>query len=197
MTSTGIVELTGKLNATNDPLPGQSVDGGRTIGGQVGAAVQLNAGEALKLSDTSVGTLYGGIYQYVRFLSTQSGTTVKGGPMYWSDPDNFVVTADVPTAGLGFAGVALNVVTKGNYGWILVVGKCQCQPLDNTTLGSPAIGDVMVLSTIGRFDDVADPYATSSAVAALPCGQWIEAPVDATNTRYLAYVTGAKRIASF
>lgn len=203
MTTTGIVRFTQRyLNNVNDPLIGQSVDTGQEYVGQLGATLTLNASEALKLSSgtvaalTNVGTLYGGKYQYVKFYLSQSGTTVAGGPVYWQDPDNFVVTAEVPTSGLGFAGVAINTVTKGNYGWILVEGKCKCQPLDNTTLGSPAAGDVMVLSTIGRFDDVADPYATSSAVAALPAGQWIDAPADATSTLYLAYIKFACKNAS-
>lgn len=195
MTNTGIARLTGKLNATNDPLVGQSVAGGQAYTGQLGAVAVLNADLALQLSDTTVGTLYAGKYQYVQFKTGQSGTTVKGGPVYWDDPDNFIVTADVPTGALGFSGVALNVVTKGNYGWILVEGKCQCQPLDNTTKSSPAVGDVMILSTIGRFDDVDDPYATGAA-AALPAGQWIEAPADATSVRYLAYVKFACKNAS-
>lgn len=195
MTTTGIVRLVSRyLNTVNDVLPGQSVTGGQSYDGQVGATVTLNAAEALKLSDTSVGTLYGGTYQYVKFLLTQSGTTVKGGPVYWTDPDNFVVSADVATGVPGFAGVALSVVTKGNYGWILVSGKCQCQPLDNTTKTTPAIGDVMVTSTIGRFDVLADATAFDGTNLKLYAGQWIEAPADATSTRYLAYVTQTRRV---
>lgn len=204
MTKTGINRLVSTfLNNVNDPSPGTSVANSvQAVPGQLGAVMELNDADAARMSSgvvaalTNVGNLYGGIYQYVQFYAGQSGTTVAGGPVYWQDPDNFVVTADVPTSGLGFAGVALNVPTKGNYAWILVAGKCACQPLDNTTVGSPAIGDVMVLSSIGRFDDVADPYATSSAVAALPAGQWIQAPVDATSTLYLAYVKFAARVAS-
>jgi len=202
MTNTGINRITSRyLNDVNDPLIGQSVTGGQTYGGQLGGVEVLNADEALKLSSgtvaalTNVGTLYGGKYQYVKFYVSQTGTTVAGGPVYWQDADNFVVTAEVPTAGAGFAGVALNTVTKGNYGWILVEGKCKCQPLDNTTKGSPAIGDIMILSTIGRFDDVEDPYATG-AVSQLVAGQWLAAPVDATSTLYLAFVKFACQNAS-
>lgn len=186
---------TGKLNTVNDTYPGGGTDAPGLRQGQLGTELVLNAEQALAMSDTSVGTLYGGTYKYVKYLSTQSGTSKKGGPMYWSDPATFTVTADVPTSFLGFAGVCLNVVTKGNCGWILIEGKCQCQPLDNTTKGTPAIGDVMVCATIGRFDDIVDPYAselTSGGVA----GQWIEAPADATDTRYLAYVRFATRVAS-
>ncbi len=194
MTNSRIARIAGqKLNAVNDPVAGQTVAGGQPYLGQIGAKVALDADLALKLSDTSVGTLYAGVYQYVQFYTSQSGTTVKGGPVYWQDPDNFIVTADAPTAFLGFAGVALNVVTKGNFGWILVSGKCQCQPLDNTTKGTPAIGDVMTCATIGRFDDIVDPYA-SELTAGGVAGQWIEAPADATSVRYLAYVTHATLI---
>ena len=82
----------------------------------------LECEEALKFSFllpvalTNVGTLYAGRYQYVKFYVSQSGTTAGGGPVYWQDPDNFVVTPDVATGNLGFAGVALNLVPKGNYG---------------------------------------------------------------------------------
>lgn len=195
MTTTGIVRFTQRyLNNVNDPLIGQSVTGGQEYVGQLGATLTLNASEALKLSSvlpvalTNVGTLYGGKYQYVQFKLTQSGTTIAGGPVYWDDVDNFIVTADVPTGAPGFAGVALNVVTKGNYGWILVEGKCKCQPLDNTTKTSPAIGDNLMLSTIGRFDDILDATAIDGTNFKNVAGQWIEAPADATSTLYLAYV---------
>ncbi len=197
MTSTGIARITQYLNNVNDPLPGQSVDNSTQIyPGQVGAVVYVNAAEAAKLSYATNGTLYAGRYQYVKFYVSQTGTTVLGGPVYWQDPDNFIVTADAATSGLGFAGVALNVPTKGNYAWILTEGKCQCQPLDNTTKATPAVGDTMVCATIGRFDDIVDPYAselTSGKVA----GQWIEAPADATSVRYLAYVQFARQLGAF
>jgi len=196
---TGIAKLGARLlNDINDSIPGGGVAGytgqPNQYEGQVGTTITLDAATALKFSDTTVGTLYAGTYQYVKFYVSQSGTTVKGGPVYWQDADNYVVTADVPTGAPGFAGVALNVVTKGNYGWILVEGKCQCQPLDNTTKGTPAIGDTMVTATIGRFDDLADATAFDGTNQKLIAGQWIEAPADATNTRYLAYVMFAKRV---
>lgn len=194
MTQTGIARITDFLNNVNDPVPGNTVSDGISYDGQVGAAVYLNADEALKRSKTSVGTLYAGRYQYVRFKATQSGTTKKGGPVYWDDPDNFVVTADVPTGAPGFAGVALNVPTKGNYAWILTEGKVQAQPLDNTTKASPAVGDTMVTASIGRFDVLADATAFDGTNQKLIAGQWIDAPVDATDVRYLAYVNHARKL---
>lgn len=203
MTNTGINRITARyLNDVNDPLPGQSVTGGQTYTGQLGSVEVLNAEQALKLSSgtaaalTNVGTLYGGKYQYVQFYVSQSGTTIAGGPVYWQDADNFIVTADVPTGAPGFAGVAINVPTKGNYGWILIEGKCKCQPLDNTTKGTPAIGDNLVLSTIGRFDDLADATAIDGTNFKLVAGQWLAAPADATSTLYLAFVKFACKNAS-
>ncbi len=186
MTNTGIARLTGKLNATNDPVVGQSVTGGQAYTGQLGAVALLNADAALGLSDTTVSTLYGGKYQYVKFLSTQSGTTVKNGPVYWSDRDNFVVTADVPTNGADFAGIALNVVTKGNYGWIQVAGKASLN-VAAVTKGTPAIGDPVSTSSIGIFDDVSDANMTNLQVARF-VGVWEVAP--ANNTATLASFQG-------
>ena len=184
MNNTGINRITARyLNDVNDPLPGQSVTGGQTYVGQLGAVEVLNAAQALALSDTAVGTLYGGKYQYVQFLSTQSGTTVKNGPVYWSDPDNFVVSADVPTNGANFAGLAINVPTKGNYGWILVEGKSLLN-VGTVTKGTPAIGDPVSTSTIGIFDDV-DTTPTALIIARY-VGTWIAAP--ATSTPALGFI---------
>lgn len=182
MTNTGIAKINGKLNSVNDPVVGQTVTGGQSYGGQLGAVLVLNAAEALNLTDTSgtLTALYGGKYQYVQFLSTQSGTTVAGGPMYWSDRDNFVVTADVPTNGAGFAGIALNVVTKGNYGFIQVAGKAILH-VAAVTKATPAIGDPISTSTIGIFDDVTDANMTNLQVARF-VGVWTTAPANNTNT---------------
>jgi hypothetical protein len=193
MTNTGIARITNRyLNDVNDPVPGQTVSTGEAFSGQVGAVLVLNASEALKVSDTGVSTLYGGKYQYVQFYGSQSGTTVVGGPVYWEDPDNFIVTADVPTNGAGFAGVALNVVTKGNYGFIQVAGKAALHTAAVTN-GSPAIGDPVSTSTIGIFDDVAAANMTNLQVARI-VGVWTAAPANnttAANTAMFAAVPNA------
>src|SRR5262245_46264985 len=107
MTKTGILRATNRyLNLTDDPLIGQSVTGGQAYTGQLGDFVELNAADAAKLSDPNGKTLYAGIYQYVQFKSGSSASNVVGGPVFWDDPDNFVVTPDVPATFLGFAGVS-------------------------------------------------------------------------------------------
>jgi hypothetical protein len=189
MERTGINRyVTPRLNDVNDPSPGVSVANSvQAVPGQLGAVMTLNAADALKASDTTVGTLYEGSYQYVQFYASQSGTTVAQGPMYWQDPDNFVVTADVPTNGAGFAGIALNVVTKGNYGWIQVSGKATLN-VGTVTKATPAIGDPVSTSTIGIFDDV-DTTPTALIIARY-VGVWIVAP--ATSTPALAWFDSVK-----
>ena len=195
MNKSDIVTITtGFLNSVNDTYPGGGTDAPGLRPGQLGAEITVNAAQATALT-ASGNTLYEGRYKYVQFKLTQSGTTLKQGPVYWDDPDNFIVTADVPAGFLGYAGNALNVVTKGNYGWIQIEGKALCQPLDNTTIASPAIGDTMVCATIGRYDDVTDPCASNLLFGAI-AGQWITAPVDATLTPYLAYIRFATKVAS-
>lgn len=189
MTNTGIARLTGPVNATNDPLVGQSVTGGQPYSGQLGAVMTLNKDQAQALA--GAGTLYEGKYQYVQFLLTQAGTTLANGPMYWSDPDNFIVSADVPTNGANFAGVALNVVSKGNYGWIQIEGKALLN-VGTVTKATPAIGDPVSTSLIGIFDDV--DTAPTALIIARYCGTWIAAP--ATSTPALAFFSAKARNAS-
>lgn len=198
MTNTGIIRLTARfLNDVDDAVIGQSVSGGQAYSGQLGAVVVLNADLAKKLSDTTVATLYAGVYQYVKFKAGTTAANITGGPVYWDDPDNFVVTPDVPTGFPGFAGVSLNAVTKGNYGFILVEGKGLVHALANTTKTTPAIGDTVVLTaTAGAADDLADATAYTGANLKKAVGQWIEAPADATPAgTYLAYIRAVRNAA--
>lgn len=192
MNNTGILRLAnGFLNTVNDPVVGQSVTGGQSYGGQLGAVMELNNAQAVKMFKASVGNGYAGKYQYVQFKAGTTAANVVGGPVYWDDIANFVVTPDVPTGVPGFAGISLSVVTKGNYGFILVDGFGDCHALANTTKGTPAIGDNLVLSTAGFFDDLADATAFDGTNLKLAVGQWLVAPADASGGGlYKAYVRG-------
>src|SRR5438477_614882 len=81
------VRLSGKLNDVNDSVAGGSVAGGTGFpmyGGLLGVRIALSAAEALALSDTTVGTLYGGIYQYVRFLTGATQAPARGNVAFWA-----------------------------------------------------------------------------------------------------------------
>lgn len=92
----------------------QDVPGDRIIFGQA---------DALALSNTTVGTLYGGLYQYVRTKSTSTASFLISRLVYWDNAVNYnlyQVTAD-EVAGM-IAGVLINALTKGYSWWIQVAG---------------------------------------------------------------------------
>lgn len=160
-----------KLNAVNDPSPGNILSTANVSGsiiqpysGQVGKRLVLTAAMAAKLSDTTVGTLFEGIYQYVQFTG---GAGARGGLVYWNvgtTPnlsngayENFTVT---PTPSLTgqipwpIAGVALNTVTQNNYGYIQIAGKASIRFRNPITNGNGAI-NVLALAN-GILDGTAD-----------------------------------------
>lgn len=202
MTNTGIARLTqSALNNINDAYPGVSTNGysGQTnqYQGQVGAYLVLNEGEANKLSN-GTNTLHAGIYQYVQFVSTATAAPAVGAPVYWvnfgagtGSAASFVVTTDIPSGNGGFAGVGLNAVTKGNYGFIQVEGPVLCQALASITNGAAAAGDTLILSaTANKFDDPTQSTTQTNALVKLIVGQWLAAPSNGSLT--LAYVHGQK-----
>jgi hypothetical protein len=121
---------TGLLNTVNDALPGQSVSSGTgaaRYSGQLGARLVLGPDEVK--FDSSIGTLFGGIYQYVRFAAGAVAVPARGKLCFWDTSvaeDLYQVTCDEGglTQGANLvAGVVLNAVTAGNYGFIQVAGK--------------------------------------------------------------------------
>lgn len=128
----------GALASVPTPLnttPGY-IQGMQTIAGD---RIVLGALDAFALSNTAIGTLYGGIYMYVNSL-TAGGFTAIGRLAFW-DPAAFSVAASAPNAfdnlyritaaelqaGVGVtppvAGVFINTLTAGNLWWIQVAGK--------------------------------------------------------------------------
>ena len=120
-------------NAVNDPTPGQAVSSGTGAQkfSQLGARIVLGPDEIIY--DSTVGTLFGGIYQYVRFRTADVTAPARGLLYLWDptvDMDLYQVsnletiggTAGSQTAAF-FAGASLNAPTAGNYGWIQIAGK--------------------------------------------------------------------------
>lgn len=187
---------TGFLNTQDDPVPGLSAQGTTATSqqflGQLGAMMQLNHEAALALSKTSIGTLYAGRYQYVKFKAGTTAAPAKGLAAFWDDLDDYVVTPDAPATNVGFAGVILSANTKGNYGWIQVDGLATCKFKSTVTKSGAAAGDLVVMTTTANtFDVLADATALTSINAKLAVGVAWEAPTDAglklvhMNTRIL------------
>ncbi len=128
------------MNAgSGDATPGQSVSSGTgqsSYGGQVGARVAL--GPTDLRSASAVGTLLGGIYQYV-FMTYTTAQPARGKLVFWDlsvAEANYQVNGDAkPTAAIPtlIAGVVLNtLVTQNTYAWMQIGGRASV--LFNSTI---------------------------------------------------------------
>jgi uncharacterized membrane protein len=164
-----------------------------------GDKIALDDATALALSDTTTGTLYGGIYMYVGTLSTSTANPARGTGAFYRAADLptalgglYQVTADaqataaIPTL---IAGVFINAVTKGNFGWIQVAGVAMC--LFDSTITTAAVGNpvsMKVSPTVASTFDVGVVVTTATipigAVDAL-FGMAIVLPVLSTITAVL------------
>lgn len=98
---------------------------GNRFQGMLGQTIVCSNADALKLSNTSVGTLYQGVYQLVKFNTA----IVRGELLFWDTLANnglndYEVTHTVTAANTFRAGVALftDANASGKYGWIQVAG---------------------------------------------------------------------------
>lgn len=128
----------------SDPTPAA----GSRFGGQLGAIQALDAKAALKASRLSVGTLFMGEYQLVKF-ATAVTTVTRGQILCWDTNANngiqqYLVTA-TPTAATPKAGIALSTETAagGNFVWIQISGLASV--LFGNTLG--AAGSMAIQGT--------------------------------------------------
>lgn len=140
---------TGCLNSVDDAvIGGQASFAGRSMfEGLLGARYELFQSNASLFSDTTVGTLYAGIYQYVH-LHEDALDPAVGQAAFWKLDEaagDFIVTTDpTPTTpdGTALAGVFIGTPTPGNYCWICVEGAVAFQliaSVTDTTLGSALV----------------------------------------------------------
>lgn len=169
------VYVTMKLNDVNDAIAGDQTAGGTgtSLYALIGVRILLDNVAALALSDTTIGTLYAGLYQYVNLLSGGTNAGVRGQMSFWGTTQTganvFASDGITPysvhgdgSASVGsglYAGPFLNAVTKGNFCWIQVAGIAsvlfQATPSDNT------IGDAVIInSTAVTVDSRADATGT-------------------------------------
>jgi hypothetical protein len=105
------------------PQVSQTIPGDRIVLDDVTAAL---------VSDATVGTLFGGVYMYVGTLAAATAAPVRGAIAFWRSNElpggttqAYTATSDAqPTAAIPayIAGVFINALTKGNFGWIQVAG---------------------------------------------------------------------------
>lgn len=121
--------ISGYVNSENNPVigaplasPSGSIVSG--YGGMLGGKLFLSTDDAKKLSNPAIGTLYSGVYQMAKFKTT----VARGTLAFWDDTvaDNLFQVHQDETFNGGvplIAGVCLNAVSAGNFGFIQVEGK--------------------------------------------------------------------------
>jgi hypothetical protein len=97
-----------------------------------GDRIILDDATAYALSDTAVGTLYGGIYMYVLSLSSSTASPAVGAIAFWRSADigsttttPYIATADaqpLTTTPAYILGIWINAATKGNACWVQIAG---------------------------------------------------------------------------
>ncbi len=182
---------TGFLNTVDDVVaggPAASGTGANQYEGQLGKVLELDAIGAAARSDTSVATLYGGIYQYVR---TKAGSTIAPARGLDASPDaatagltDYVVTPDLQTGNALAAGIYLSALTKAQYGFIQVAGIADVQGVASYTKAA-AVGDWLFVTTGALVDNLADATGITSVEQRSFVGVAEELPVDNTITRVL------------
>lgn len=172
--------LTAKyLNDVNDASSGGVIvsvpSGAPTVAvsqTQPGDRIVLDDATALALSDTAIGTLYGGIYMYLQYKTTTRAAVV-GGIAFFKQADvgtAYICYGDAQpaTATPSFiAGIFINALTANNFGWIQIAGVASVlfdSSVTATTVGSMVAAKVS--STVASTADNA-PTVSQQTVADL------------------------------
>lgn len=112
-----------------------------------GDRIVLDDATALALSDTAIGTLFGGVYEYVQYKTT-TRVAARGGIAFFKTADlgvAYTVYGDPdPTAAVPshVAGIFISAPTANNYCWIQVAGAASVQ-FDDAALTSAVDGNMV------------------------------------------------------
>lgn len=155
----------GAINTVNDSLAG---GGGGNIGpqiglapGQLGKILEIDDSELSPIVDTTMGTVYGGGFRYVK-LSAAASAVVVGQIVFWdalaTAADNLfsVTTLESGTvAGAQYpAGVVLNSGwTAGNYSFVQCWGPTFLKFIAALTQAPAGIGEAVYCAAMGAGVD--------------------------------------------
>jgi hypothetical protein len=187
------------LNDINDSVPGgqASISGANIYAAQLGQRVWLDGNPGGVRYDTAIGTLYGGCYQYVQAYLSSTATPAKGQLCAWAYDqaptafEAYIVTPDTNSVIRSgrIAGVFLDTVTKGNYGWIQTKGKATVLFTTSIAKATPADGDLVIVNTsTGNADVNIDATTVSWQLLKTAIGTAIGASVS--NTTNLVLLKG-------
>jgi len=176
----------GKLNAVDDQYVGGPVNqltGLPFYRGQLGAKLAVDHEHAADLSDTSVATLYGGIYRYVQTKAGSTAAPARGLVAFYAtaaDVQADVVTPDAPANDGCIAGIYISAPTKGQYCWIQVSGLAGVKFRASITRATPAAQCmVYVQSGTNVADQIEDNTNITESVLRRVLGVAAETPVGA------------------
>lgn len=149
------------LQGAIQTVPGGSASGvNQGIQDLPGDRIVLSTADALALSDTAVGTLFSGMYEYVRTTSTSTALPAVGLLAFWNTAlesvgNPYIVTGDETQAqGVALrAGVFINPIIKGDWGWIQIAGKASIKSRAVLT-GTAAQGVAAYAAGAGAGADV-------------------------------------------
>lgn len=126
-----IIRLNGAINKIEDTLIGGVPDfaaTGSQVSGQLGQTFALT--DSQLIYDSAMGTVYGGLFQYVR-LAAAAGAPAVGQGLFWDvsvAPNLYQVTtveSGSADGAMQLAGINLNSgLSAGNYGVIQLSGLC-------------------------------------------------------------------------
>lgn len=198
-----------KLNELIIPV-GTSVDikagGHLTRGlGFLGQRHRISEKQALKLSNTSIGTLYGCEFQIVR-IQPDFGTValtdmIVGRPLYWNDTKKFYITP-LATITSKFAGICPVKLTsansKGDIIPMITAGDVEMLMTAAITKATVAINDPVVLkvaSSLADLDVLADATGWTNVQLAQRAGNLITAlGTGGDGLVARCYLSGAYRV---
>ena len=162
------------------PQVSQTIPGDRIVLDDISAAA---------VSDTTVGTLYGGVYMYVGTLSTATAAPARGSIAFWRTNElpggatqGYIATSDAqPTTAIpGYiAGVFINAVTKGNYGWIQVAGTASVL-YDSSLTAAAQASTVSAKVSAGVASTADSGVALTTTTLAFVLGVSIGSPISST-----------------
>jgi len=163
------------LNDVNDSVSGgavvsvpSGVQAPQSSQTQPGDRICLDDATALALSDTTIGTLYGGLYMYVQFKTT-TRAAVRGGVCFFKTADigtAYIVYGDADpstTVPTHIAGILICVITANNFGWIQIAGAASVL-FDSASLTAVADGNWVTAKVSASTASTADVGATAGVV---------------------------------
>jgi hypothetical protein len=174
------------LNDVNDQTVGgqiqsvpTAVPAGQGIQTLPGDRIILDDATAYALSDTTIGTLYGGIYMYVQASYTTQAPVVGAiAFLKAADLGNLKPTSPLTTGYVAYGdaqpttlvpsyvlGVWINVLTKSYYGWVQIAGIASV--LFDSTVTATTTGGLVIAKASAAVASTADNLTSGYAVTGL------------------------------